>query len=385
MESILSKKLVWWRDVPVDVEMGLLEYLRKVWNNHIYVICANDFDSSRRICSWKNASDSKLTYIVGETEIANNQELIDCLINDSCIHIFSGVKGGHRKFLDRLKANPSAVNSCVLVSESPSLYGNPFVKLAKALLYPIVYGYNRKKYSKLINSIFVMGRVAQEQYISFGWKSDFIYPFMYLPENQIIFTNANSQSDTTKLLYIGRFNYATKGVDCLIKAIDHLSVKANWQLDMVGGYGENAKEIINWCENTPNVNFVGACNHNEIIQKMSEYDICVVPSAYDGWNMAPQQSINAGIACVVSDNAGSQELIEKSQSGAVFHAGNHQELKTILEKAISDITIIQQWHNNAILFRENISVEIVGEYFVDALKYSFGESTQKPICPWLGE
>lgn len=382
MKSVINKNLIWWRDVPVDVEWGLLTYLEKNWQGKITIVCANGYDDERSLCLWKEEDNKKIEFIVGNLDNDINKEKIKRLIDKESIHLVSGIKGGHHPYLDIMKKKK--INSCILVMESPSLYGKNIIKLAKKILYPLQYGYYSLKYGKMFKALLVMGHDAKKIYTNYGWKKNKIFEFIYLPKEYKVSTVnlENNKSSVVKGLYIGRFDFEAKGVHILMKAINLIRPKNNWQIDFVGGYGKNKDEVQKWCLNTKNVNYLGTWDYNSVVQNMTTYDFCIVPSVYDGWNMGAIQSIYASIGCIISDNAGSDSLIKNSKSGEIFKAGDSLNLKNILEKIIDDDDLRNKWKTNAEKFQKNISVNIVGKYFIDVILYVFEEERNKPICPW---
>ena len=80
MNSIEYKQLIWWRDVPIDVEWGLLDYLSKFWKGKIVIVCANDFSSERVSCSWKKQGDNNMEFIIGNLDSDINKNKITNLI-----------------------------------------------------------------------------------------------------------------------------------------------------------------------------------------------------------------------------------------------------------------------------------------------------------------
>ena len=193
----------------------------------------------------------------------------------------------------------------------------------------------------MFSVFFTMGRKAAKIYSSYGCSSKIIYPFMYLPiVDDTIKTVKGTSCEKIKGLYVGRFRFSTKGTDDLM------------------------------------------CALNIVHDSRLEMDFVVVPSKCDGWNMAPYQSICAGIGCIVPDRAGSEEIIESSGSGVVFQAGNYKQLSDILSKMILDKSIVDNWKKRAVDFQSHISIEQVGSYFIKTIKYQFGEIKTKPDCPW---
>ncbi len=383
MKGIKNKSIVWWRDVPIDVEWGLLDYLSAHWQSDIYIVCANDFREDRRICSWDTKPKKNVHFIIGDLKSTTRKKEIKQLLEMDALHIFSGIKGGHRWCLDMLRKKFPEGHNSIIIMESPSLYGSKIKRRLKKLMYPIIYRYYNVKYGKMFNALLTMGNQAKNIYASYGWRKDKIYPFMYLPRIEHNSEDINlKHRNRIKALYIGRFEYATKGVKILMDAIEHINMPEKCHFDFVGGYGAQKDEIIAWCNNTSNVDFCGSWSSDSVIDKMMEYDLCVIPSLYDGWNMAPFQTINAGIGCLISNRAGSYELIESSGAGKVFGVDDYEMLKDILNEIISNPTIVDEWKENADLFQQRISQETVGDYFMQIIQYCFGEIEQMPRCPW---
>lgn len=228
------------------------------------------------------------------------------------------------------------------------------------------------KYGNKINSFFMLGESAIKQYRLYGFTGEKVFQYMYCPNIKVSNTEKNIQSDVVKFLYIGRFDDKIKGIGLLIKAFEQIKEK-NWSLDLVGGYGDYKEEVMKWCERTSNVNFIGTWEYNQVCDNMKNYDVCIVPSRFDGWNLTPNQAIHAGIATLVSNQSGSDELIKYSSSGLIFKANNAKDLSNKISYIISNYDRINIWKENAKSYRECISKEVVGKYFYDCLMYTFFE------------
>lgn len=381
MGSIIERKLVWWRDVPIDVENGLLTYLAKNWKNEIYVICANNYESSRRQCAWDIKSFDHVHVIIGNLDHPDNKRIIDQLLDEDCVNIISGIKGGHRIYLDKLAQKHNG--SCVIIMESTSLYGSKIKVALKKIAYPIIYGHYYRKYRAVIKGLFTMGEDAIKLYSSYGWKN--IFNFMYLPKlkiaNKIVAPNVDAEQEV-KMLYIGRFDFATKGVHILMEAIDHIKSSKLWSIDLVGGYGAQKDNVLSWCKEKTHVRFLGSWDAASVVEKMADYDFCIVPSLYDGWNLTPLQAIHAGIGCIITDNAGSQELVRNSGAGVVIKTNDSSMLRECIQEAIENRGLVENWKLNARKYVDRVSIENVGNYFMLGLKYCYGEQEEKPECPW---
>lgn len=228
-----------------------------------------------------------------------------------------------------------------------------------------------------------MGEGAVNQYSSYGWKN--VFDFMYLPKLKKadkMDAPKGIEEQEGKLLYIGRFDFPTKGVHILMEAVDRIKASKPWHLDLVGGYGAQKDEVLDWCDRKEHVNFLGSWDAASVVEKMANYDFCVVPSLYDGWNLTPQQALYAGIGCIATDHAGSQELIRNSGAGVVIKSGDSNALSQWIREAIENRETTENWKANAKKYADKVSVENVGNYFIQGLKYCYGEREEKPECPW---
>ena len=216
-----------------------------------------------------------------------------------------------------------------------------------------------------------------------GWSESKMYPFMYNPVISISKSKRHEsyKDNIIKFLYVGRFYYKTKGIDTLMKASTLL--KGNWTLDLVGGYGKDCEKVIKWANGRSNVNYIGSWNSVDVCTNMRDYDVVVVPSKYDGWNLLPNEAIHAGIATIVTDQAVSDELIKTSNAGLVVPAANYEKMAQAMQTAIDRPDLVKIWKNNTLAYKERISSETVAQYIIDILDYHFYDVIIQPKCPWI--
>src|SRR5690606_2116441 len=149
-------------------------------------------------------------------------------------------------------------------------------------------------------------------------------------------------------------------------------------------YGKNRNTVIEWSEGTSNVTFKGSWNSSEVCNNMMQYDIVVVPSKYDGWNLLPNEALHAGIGVIVTDEAVSDELISASQAGIVVKSNNPKALAKAMQFAVDNPNEVEIWKKKADNYIDKISSQTVGNYFIDILDYVFyNTSREKPKCPWI--
>jgi glycosyltransferase involved in cell wall biosynthesis len=382
LEQRKRNELIFWRDVPVDVERGAFEYISEQWGNKVIFISYNGYSKERNQCNWENNL---------EEIILSDQDDIEQFVNEiinkypSAIHIFNGFRGKTKKYLKRL----SKVKNIKLgiLAERPSYSGSIIKMTFRKIATWALYRYYSFKYSKNLSLFLALGQKGVDSYKLFGFKDDTLFPFMYNPlvkvSSENIDTSIIHQTEIIKMLYLGRFSGVFKGVDILLKAIKTID-KRNWQLDFVGGYGDLKDKVLEITSANEHLHFKGTWKSDDVISKISKYDICVIPSKFEGWNLISNEAINAGIGVIVTNQATSDELIEASGAGIVVPANNEKALREAILKVLNHPELIQEFKEKAKIYAPKISSKVVGNYFIDIMDYVFyHDSETRPKCPWL--
>ncbi len=380
----MRPQLVFWRNVPHDVDLGYVSYVAEHWGADITVVCEHESDGRIESLNFGDIDSSAVTTVVLKNQ-KNRKEKIREIIDTSkdAIHIFSGMRGVSKEFLDtylELESKPKVV----IYAEIPSVRGNLFERALRRYVLERIYKKLHNKYNDTIGCFITLGEKGKRVYETFGFDKDVIYPFMYCPRMPVV-TNTHQTDDELKFLYVGRLDDRNKGLDILMKAIDKLSSSTtqNWSLDIVGGYGEIRHKVFDWAKRHKKVNCIGTVAFSQICEDMGKYDVCIVPSHYDGWNMTPNMAINAGCATIITNKATSDELIRGSNSGVVIE-DDAQQLFSAMKTMCEDTSTVAKLKENTKSFTDKISGDIVGQYFIDILDYTFNlKDTDKPECPWL--
>ena len=158
----------------------------------------------------------------------------------------------------------------------------------------------------------------------------------------------------------------------------------NWQLDLVGGYGEDSEEIIEWANSRERVSFIGSWQNNEVISRLADYDVCISPTRIDGWRIQVNQAIMAGIGTITTNEAISDELVVASRSGIVVNANKKRELKHAVESVLEHPETVSLWKKNARAYAHKITNPAFVDYFVRCIEYIFNDNKNEemPECPF---
>ena len=379
----MRPQLVFWRKVPHDVDLGYISYVAKHYGAGITIVCEQQRDERLLSLGFGDIEGSNVTTIILDKQKNREDAICDVIKRTKgAVHIFSGMRGRYSEYIDtylRLEKNPKVVVN----AEIPSFKGNFSERLLRKIVLNHIYKKLCRKYGDIIGCFLTLGKKGKAVYESYGFDRDVVYPFMYCPRMPDVCNNHHTGD--VRFLYVGRLDERNKGIDNLMQATDMLegSAVCNWSLDIVGGYGDKKQEVFSWAQKHSKVNCIGTVSFEDICSDMSKYDVCVVPSHYDGWNMTPNMAINAGCATIITDKATSDELIKFSDSGIVVK-DKPKELFFAMKKMCEDTQMMNKYKDNTKKFKERISGETVGQYFIDILDYTFNfNDTEKPKCPWL--
>lgn len=377
-------ELIFWFDQPPKVSKGAYNYVSRVWGNKVLYIADHPFGDHRKMIKWDDDDYGAAEQII-LSELDDEETYIKEVFNKypNAVHILNGflsdISSKIYKYITRTNVK------LAVVSEKPSIThrGITLKQQIRNVFTPIKYRKIYNKYRDYVDVLMPLGAWGKELFESFGWDSEKTFSYMYCPELRDIGGDTDIKvSLPVRLLYVGRFNYATRGLDVIMKALDGLKDE-EWHLDLVGGYGDKKDEIVAWAENNPKVSFLGPWPAEKVGVQMKEYDIYMVPTKFDGWNSQINEVLNAGIATITTDEAVSDEMIEVSAAGKVVRAADVKQFGDAIKMAIHNPKIVEKWKLNARNYRHKIASDSVGEYFIEILDYTFYDKPERPICPWL--
>lgn len=377
-------ELIFWFDQPPKVSLGAFNHVSKHWGNKVMYIADHGFGEHRKMINWNNSDygDAELV-ILSDLPDSDNyiKEIFEKYPN--AVHIMNGFFSTIEK---RLRPYIKQKNVKLVVhTERPFVSNRGFSlkQTIKNILLPIKYKICCKKFNSYVDALVVLGNLGKKLFESYGWNKEKVYSFMYCPVLQEIEESIEDiQLEEVKFLYVGRFNYATRGIDILMEACKNLPTD-NWHFDMVGGYGDEAEEIIAWANEHENVSFLGTWPADDVGKNMQKYDVYVLATKADGWNAQLNEALNAGMGVICTDEAVSDEMVTASGAGIVVRAVDSTALHNALKIAIENPQLVKEWKEKAKAYRHRIKGDTVGDYLIDIFDYTFYDKKEKPSCPWL--
>lgn len=387
----MERALVFWLDGPPVCCKGVFDAVANLWKGDVYYVITRRIDDNRaRIitndCDGDSLKTSRAIYVV-LSEMNNPQEYGMKFLEEHYddIHVFNGYMSNSSVYLNKLlkmnkKSNTLiwAERPCPQVLKRPRLY-----KLAYCSIHKLRHRMYACKLRNKIDALLPLGMKGVESYCSNGWKKRNVYPFLYLPtmNESIAPSECPADANMVRFVYLGRFSSGWKGTDILIEACKKLQGK-NYKLTLVGGYGDYKDQTLEYIDQNPNLEFGGTWPIDEACDRLSKYDVCIVPSRFEGWNVTVNEALMAGIGCIVTDETVSDELVTSSGAGLVVKAGDPQALADSMDEVLRNPQMINVWKKAAFGFRPYMTAQVCAQYFISVLDYLFNNRSNRPIPPW---
>jgi glycosyltransferase involved in cell wall biosynthesis len=155
-----------------------------------------------------------------------------------------------------------------------------------------------------------------------------------------------NNSHTIKFIYVGHIRNE-KGIDTLLDAIEILNEKnLNFSLDLYGSiYDNRFKERFNKIEN---VNFKGEVRHDKLLKALTQYDVMVFPTHYEGEGYPGTiiESLISGVPVITTQWKYIPELIRNNHNGILVPIRDSQKLADAMNKVITDTDYLEKLKNN---------------------------------------
>ncbi len=135
-----------------------------------------------------------------------------------------------------------------------------------------------------------------------------------------------------RLVHVGRMDYPVKGQDILIDAV-RLCVRhgLNVECSLMGGVYAYSMDSFRYLQEKVSQLGLGQfvqflVNRTDVREVLSQGDVFVLPSRYEGLGLALLEAMSAGLPVIASDTDGPKELVEDGVNGLLFESGNAEHL-----------------------------------------------------------
>jgi glycosyltransferase involved in cell wall biosynthesis len=374
MQARRDLQLTIWMNTPSFYQLDLCREIASLESVSLKIIFAYDLPMERQNLGWRTEIDDDLDVhfldsrypVVDAARLAWQQR--------QRIHIVNGV-WAEKPFTAALTVLRVVCPHYLIYSEGPDPfhYRSWFKKALHKLLSMLLVNTHRA-------SLLSVSNFAKSFYLKHGFLRDRIYDFAYFRgENRLHHAQADIDGKSS-IIFVGQL-IARKRVDLLLAAAAPL-VNEHFTISIVGD-GEERAKLQNQSDAlgiSEFVHFWGVVPSDEVLHLISQSDVLILPSDYDGWGLVVNEALMAGIPAIVSDGCGVAETIRMGENGFVFRQGNIASLRGALEAFLS--TDYARLRRNAYATGQQLLASVASRYLVDCVRHKLGTNMTKPIPPW---
>lgn len=130
-----------------------------------------------------------------------------------------------------------------------------------------------------------------------------------------------------RALYVGRV-CLEKGVPYLCQAMTGLAAEV--ELDIIGPVQADHAPAFEPYKQQAGIRFLGGMTHGEVLSRLANYDVFVMPSLSDAYSLAVMEALMHGLPVIVTENTGCFAEIEKYGCGKVVPVRDSEALRNAL-------------------------------------------------------
>ena len=192
-----------------------------------------------------------------------------------------------------------------------------------------------------------------------GFYSENIKSKSVIIGNPVALKVLRKKSDKHIIITAGRL-VPQKNQKMLIKAFSNIASKYSDYVLHIYGKGklyDEFKKLITDLRMEDRIFLKGVSSIYQ--EKLSEAEIFVLPSNFEGLSNALLEALLMGIPSISTDCAGADEVIDNYQNGIIIPVGNEVELEKQLEKLIRDKQLQKKLSENSKKLSQRYSLEKV--------------------------
>lgn len=182
-----------------------------------------------------------------------------------------------------------------------------------------------------------------------------------------------------RIIFVGSL-VGLKRVDLLLEALTALSDRP-FDLEVVGDGPERTRLERQAEEKLPGrVAFVGTVGMEEAIQRIAAADCLVLPSDQDGWGAVVSEAQINGTPVICSSECGAAGTVRASGFGAVFDAGDADNLRHCLAGVLDRGPITEKLRDRLADWAHCLTAEAGASYLLGILSRS--DAREVLVAPW---
>lgn len=357
-------KFIFWQNVLSIHQSAFLRNLSI--DNEVFLVAETDIENTRKSQGW-TIPDFGAVKIITVPSDENINELLEL---NNCAHIFTGI--------DSFPLPSKVFKLAVEKKLKIGVMLEPFIWIGwKGKLRFLKYYMLRLKYQNKIDFILAIGDRGRWCYEKVGFSKNKIFDWAYFTENNLPDDNIDKSFHLLpKILFVGSID-ANKNIIQSLKIVrNYLSYIDKFE---IVGVGPLERELILLTDHK--IIYRGKFNNSEISTIMSQADLLILPSIYDGWGAVVNEALMVGTPVLASDNCGASVLVNENR-GKLFSITKNNFEEKFLE-TLNDLKFgkfsrkeIKDWSS------KNIGGESAAIYFESIINTVYADK-RRSNTPWL--
>jgi glycosyltransferase involved in cell wall biosynthesis len=243
------------------------------------------------------------------------------------------------------------------------------------------------RFSDRLEFVLCIGKECRRQYLGWGFPEHKLHDWAYVTEALDIPTPQHSAYRPFRIIFPASCS-SRKGADLLLEAASSLKTDLPFELicHSLSKDPPNKFErrMIDHIRGKKHIHLLPFIENDKVRIAISEADLLVLPSRFDGWGAVVNEALGVGTPVLVSDRCGSSILVQdKPLLGAVF---GPPELTTLQDSLMRIINMgapslerreqIRSWSESC------ISGPTLANHFMTILERTTAHSQHRTTPPW---
>lgn len=184
------------------------------------------------------------------------------------------------------------------------------------------------------DAIFVPSRVVAESMVKSGQPASKVFVLNQAADMSQFRPTGEPQGEAFVLGFAGNVT-VQKGIHVLTEAIEKLKGQ-KIRLWVAGMVMPEAQKFIKRLDAVCELEVLNKVGVDVLRDYMSHSHAFVLPSVQDGFGLVTPQAMACGTAVIVSDHAGSSEIVKHGENGLVFRSGDSEDLANQILRLIEN-------------------------------------------------
>lgn len=262
--------------------------------------------------------DEAASRLIGECDV----------VNAWCSTALRTIRAAHRRGIPAVLEVASAhiESQAELLREEFAAYGG---EIDRAVITPGVIARTLREYEEA-DAIIVTSSFVQRTFVERGVPASKMTVVPY-GVDAVPPPAQRAERRIPRVIFVGGCSLR-KGIPYLIEAFRRIETPAELRL-----VGQTNEALFRRLGGLPrNVEATGPKTGADLAAEYAAADVFVLPSVEDGWGLVTNEAMSAGLPVVVSDHAGSAEIVRDGVNGFVVPARDVDALAARLETLLSD-------------------------------------------------